>query len=78
MSKIELQWGSEILTSLDFESSKRGLVVNGPDLEWDLKSRRPTSTLINILLKPNLIIADCCALWRVEWPEVGANELPFL
>ena len=78
MSKIELQWGSEIWTSLDFNSSKRGWVANGPNLEWDLKSQRPTSSLINILLNPNLIIADCRALWGVGWPEVGANEFPFI
>ena len=33
-----IQWGFEIRTSLDFESSKRGWVAKGPDLEWDLKS----------------------------------------
>ena len=38
----ELQWGSEIQTSLDFEWSKRGWVENGLDFELDLKNRSPT------------------------------------
>ena len=29
-------------TSLDFETSKRGWVANGPNFEWDLKTGRPT------------------------------------
>ena len=37
-----IQWGSEIQISLDFEWSKKGLVANGPDFEWDLKSMSPT------------------------------------
>ena len=37
-----IQWGFEIWTSLDFKWSKRGWIVNGPDFEWDLKSRSPT------------------------------------
>ena len=37
-----IQWGSEIQTRLDFEWSKRGWVVNGPDFEWDMKSGSPT------------------------------------
>ena len=32
----EIQWGSEIRTSMDFKWSKRGLAANGPDFEWDL------------------------------------------
>ena len=42
MFKIELNlmlilnWGSEILTSHDFEWSKRGWVAYGLDFEWDL------------------------------------------
>ena len=40
---IYLHWGSEFQTSLDFEWSKRGLVGNGPDFEWDLKSGSPTT-----------------------------------
>ena len=39
---IHVQWGFEIWTSLDFEWSKRVLVANGPDFEWDLKPRSPT------------------------------------
>ena len=35
---MEIQWGSEIWTSLDFEWSKKGWVADGPDFEWDLKS----------------------------------------
>ena len=31
---IQIQWGSEIQTSLDFEWSKRGWVANGLDLVW--------------------------------------------
>ena len=41
-SRRGLQWGSEIRTRLDFEWSKRGWVPNGPDFEWDLKSRNST------------------------------------
>ena len=33
-----IQWGSEIWTSLDFKWSKRGWVANGLDFKWDLKS----------------------------------------
>ena len=41
-----IQWGSEILTSLDFEWSKRGWVAaNGLDFEWDLKSRQMSAIL---------------------------------
>ena len=32
-SAEQIQWKSEILTSLDFEWSKRGWVTNGPDFE---------------------------------------------
>ena len=50
--KIEftLQWGSEILTSLDIECSKRGWVANGPDFEWDMKSGSPT--ILNLDKRP--------------------------
>ena len=41
-SCFNVQWGSEIRTSLDFEWSKRGWVANGPGFEWDLKSGSPT------------------------------------
>ena len=41
-SFIEIQWGSEIRTSLDSEWSKRCWVANGVDFEWDLKSGSPT------------------------------------
>ena len=34
--------GSEIQTSLDFKWLRRGWVTNGPDFEWDLKSKRPS------------------------------------
>ena len=37
-----IQWGSEIGTSLDFEWSKRGCVVNGLVFKSDLKSGSPT------------------------------------
>ena len=37
-----VQWGSEILTSMDFKWSKRGWVANGMDFERDLKSGCPT------------------------------------
>ena len=30
----QVQWGSEIQTSLDFEWSKRGWVANGLDFVW--------------------------------------------
>ena len=39
---MEIQWGSEIWTSLDLEWSKKGWVADGPDFEWDLKSGSPT------------------------------------
>ena len=39
---LEVQWGSEIQTSLDFEWLKRGWIANGPDFEWNLKSMSPT------------------------------------
>ena len=35
----KLHWGSEIWTSLDFEWSKKGWVVNGLDFNWDLKAQ---------------------------------------
>ena len=38
----QVQWGSEIRPSLDFEWSKTGWVANGLDFEWDLKSGSPT------------------------------------
>ena len=38
----DVQWGSEIRPSLDFEWSKTGWVANGLDFEWDLKSGSPT------------------------------------
>ena len=38
---VIIQWESELRTSLDFEWSKRGWVVNGPYFEWDLKSISP-------------------------------------
>ena len=38
----QLQLGSEIRTSPDFKWSKIGWFANGPDFEWNLKSRRPT------------------------------------
>ena len=45
-SKINRLCGSEILTSLDFEWSKRGWVAaNGLDFEWDLKSRQMSAIL---------------------------------
>ena len=31
-----VQWRSEIWTSLDFKWSKRGWFANGPYFEWDL------------------------------------------
>ena len=31
---LQLQWGSEIRTNLDFEWSKKGWVANVPDLKW--------------------------------------------
>ena len=34
----EIQWGSEIQTSLDFEWSKRGWLAISVDFKWDLKS----------------------------------------
>ena len=37
-----VQWGSKIRTSLDFEWSKRGWVLNGLDFEWGLKSESQT------------------------------------
>ena len=37
-----VQGEAEIWTSLEFEWSKRGLVANGPDFKWDLKSISPT------------------------------------
>ena len=40
---VEVQWGSEIGTSLGFEWSKRGWVANGLDFEWDLKYGSPTN-----------------------------------
>ena len=40
--QLEIQWGSEIRTNLDFEWFKRDWVANGPDLEEDLKSISPT------------------------------------
>ena len=36
---LEVQWGSEIQTSLDFEWLKRGWVANGSDYEWDLEAQ---------------------------------------
>ena len=42
MDNLELQWGSEIGTPINFEWSKRGWFANGQDFEWDLKSRSPT------------------------------------
>ena len=36
ISLWDIQWGSEIQTSLDFELSKRGWVANKQDFEWDL------------------------------------------
>ena len=41
-SGFQIQWGSEIRPSLDFEWSKTGWVANGLDFEWDLKSGSPT------------------------------------
>ena len=41
-SIMSIQWGSEIMTSLEFKWSERGWVTNGPDFEWDLKSASPT------------------------------------
>ena len=38
----KIQGQPEILTSLDFKWSKRGLFANGPDFEWELKSGSPT------------------------------------
>ena len=40
--QYQLQWGSEIRPSLDFEWSKTGWVTNGLDFKWDLKSGSPT------------------------------------
>ena len=37
-----VQWGSKIQTSLDFKWAKRGRIANGPDFEWDLKTRSTT------------------------------------
>ena len=42
ISLWDIQWGSEIQTSLDFELSKRGWVANGQDFVWDLRSGSPT------------------------------------
>ena len=42
LDNLELQWGSEIGTPLDFEWSKRGWFAKGLDFEWDLKSRSPS------------------------------------
>ena len=39
MSHCAVQWGSEIMTSVDFEWSKKGWVTIRPDFKWDLKSR---------------------------------------
>ena len=38
----QLQWGSEMRTSLDFKWSIRGWVPNGLEFECNLKSRSPT------------------------------------
>ena len=40
--QFDVQWGSEIQKSLDFQWSKRGWVLNGLDFKWDLKSGSPT------------------------------------
>ena len=39
LKKQKVQWESEIHTSLYFEWSKRGLVANGLDFEWDLEAQ---------------------------------------
>ena len=33
MGRLQIQWGSEMWTSLDFEWTKRGWVSKGPDFE---------------------------------------------
>ena len=43
--QLYIQWRSEIQTSLDFDWSKRGWVVNSPDFVWDLKYRQITAIL---------------------------------
>ena len=43
--KYSVQWGSVIWTSLDFKWSKRGWVANGPNFEWELKSRSQNGSL---------------------------------
>ena len=48
-SQCEIQWGFKNWTSLDFEYSKRDWVADGPDFEWDLKSRIPTICFVCLL-----------------------------
>ena len=41
-TKMKIQWGSKLRTSLYFEWLKRSWVANCTDFEWDLKSGSPT------------------------------------
>ena len=40
--EMQIQWGSEIWTSLGFEWSKRAWVANGLDFKWNQKFGSPT------------------------------------
>ena len=40
-------------TILDFEWTKRGCVANGPDFEWDLKSRQMAAIWSKTILNPD-------------------------
>ena len=54
--KIQIQWGSEIRTRLDFEWSKRGWVANGRDFEWDLKSGQMGAIFFKTIWNPDKIV----------------------
>ena len=77
-----IQWGPEIWTSLDFEWSKRGWVSNGPDFEWDLKSRSSTiwnsDNWLPFCQKPFEIQTKTSGFWMVGTIVIAiAKAVPF-
>ena len=67
-----IQCGSEIQTNLDFEWPKRGWVANGPDLEWDLKSKSPIICILDEW-RP-----FCQKLFEIQTKKSGFPMVPFL
>ena len=83
---IQIQWGSEIQTSLDFEWSKRGWVANGLDFEWVLKYGSPViwnhchfvKKTKTFEIRKKCLNFECSGFWMVVTKAISiAKVRPF-